>query len=426
MALLKIPKKIFSSFSEKSGEAEGQKGRHAFSSLNNRNFRLLWIGSVISHVGDDMQNVAVSWLVLLITNSPYLMGIANLFQGVPRLLFSPVGGIIADRVNRYRLLVIYQGIEMLFAFFFAFLVLSGKIQFWQILILLPIFGFLRAVYNACRQAYFFDLVGKEELMNALALHSTGTNLAKIVGPSLAGILIGVWGVGWCLFINGLSFVAILIFFFMMHPPASFKKGFGSLSIVQDLGEAFLYLKQDKTILLIMVAAFSYLVFGLNQQVILPLFAQYVLKVGASGFGFLLSALGAGAVLGGVILAGLGNFKAKGYFFLLSSMAYGFLLILFSFSSWFFVSLFILFLVGIAEMFSKTINQTLVQLLSPDELRGRIIGVYLLNHGVKPLGGFLMGAGASLLGAPFTSALGAGICMFIALSLLIRSSRIRGL
>ncbi len=213
---------------------------------------------------------------------------------------------------------------------------------------------------------------------------------------------------------------------MMHPPASFKKGYYSSSIVQDMGEAFVYLKQNKTILLMMAAAFSYIVFGLNTQVILPLFAQYVLKVGASGFGFLVGATGVGAVLGGGILAGLGNFKAKGYFFLLSSMAYGFLLILFSFSSWFFVSLFILFLVGIAEMFSRTINQTLVQLLSPDELRGRIIGVYMLNQGMKPLGGFLMGAGASHLGAPLTSALGAGICMFVALSLLFRSSRIREL
>jgi MFS family permease len=426
MTLLKIPKQIFSSFSEKSEDGEGQKGRYAFSSLKNRNFRLLWIGGVLSHIGDDMQIVAVSWLVLLITNSPYLMGVANLFQGLPRLLFSLIGGIIADRVNRHRLLVIYQGIEMLFAFFFAFLVLSGKIQFWQILVLLPIFGFLKAVYQTCRQAYVFDLVGKEELMNALALHSSGMNLARIIGPSLAGILIGIWGVGWCLFINGLSFIAILISFFMMHPPASFKKGLYSSTIFQDLGEAFIYLKQNKTILLMIAAAFSYIVFGLNIQVILPLFAQYVLKVGASGYGFLVGAIGVGAVFGGVFLAGLGDFKAKGYFFLPSSLVYGFLLILFSFSPWFFLSLFILFLVGIAEMFSRTINQTLVQLLSPDELRGRILGVYMLNQGINPLGGFLMGAGASLLGAPLTSALGAGICMFVALSLLFKSSRIREL
>ncbi len=426
MTLSKIPKQIFSSFSQKSEDGKGQKGKYAFSSLKNRNYRLLWIGSVISHIGDDMQIVAVSWLVLLITDSPYLMGIATLFQGLPRLLSGLIGGIIADRVNRRRLLVIYQAIEMLLTFFFAFLVLSGKIQFWQILILLPIFGFLMTVYTTCRQAYVFDLVGKEELMNALALHSTGTNLAKIIGPSLAGILIGVWGVGWCLFINGLSFIPILISFFMMHPPAYFKRGLYSSGIFQDLRETFVYLKGDKTILFMIVSAFSLRVFALNIQVILPLIAQYVLKVGASGFGFLVSAQGVGAVVGGLFLAGLGDFKAKGYFFLLSFMAYGFLLILFSFSSWFFLSLFILFLAGIVEMFSKTINQTLVQLLSPDELRGRIIGVYMLDQGMKPLGGFLMGAGASLLGAPLTSALGAGICLFVALSLLFRSPRIREL
>ncbi len=419
-------KKISNPGSKLSSEDQGQKGGKAFSSLRNRNFRLLWIGGIISHTGDDMQQVAVSWLVLILTHSPFLIGLTSLFQGLPRLLFSLLGGVIVDRTNRHRLLMIFQGIEMFLAFFFAYLVLSGKIQYWHILVLVPIFGFLKSIYQLCRQAYVFDLVGRDELMNALALHSSGMNLSKIIGPSLAGILIGIWGVGWCLFINGLSFIAILISFFMMHPPAYFKKGIYSSGILQELGEAFVYLKKNNTILLMIAASFSTLVFGLHAQVMLPLFAQYILNVGASGFGFLVGATGVGAVLGGIILAGLGDLKTKGYFFLLSSLAYGFLLILFSFSSWFFLSLFILFLVGIVEMFARTINQTLVQLLSPDELRGRILGVYMLDRGMKPLGGFLMGAGASLLGAPLTLALGGGICMFVFLSLLFRSSRIRGL
>ncbi len=403
-----------------------QKEKKAFSSLENRNFRLLWIGGVISHIGDDMQQVAVSWLVLILTNSPFLMGLTSLFQGLPRLLFSLLGGVVADRVNRHKLLMIFQGIEMVFAFLFAYLVLSGKIQFWHILILVPIFGFLRSIYQLCRQAYVFDLVGRDELMNALALHSSGMNLSKIIGPSLAGILIGIWGVGWCLFINGLSFIAILISFFMMHPPAYFKKGLYYSAILRDLGEVFVYLKGNKTILLMIAASFSATVFGLHVQIILPLYAQDILKVGASGFGFLVGATGVGAVCGGVILAGLGHFKAKGYFFLLSSLVYGFLLFLFSFSHWFFLSLFILFLVGIVDMFSKTINQTLVQLLSPDALRGRILGVYMLERGMKPVGGFMMGAGASLLGAPLALAAGGGICVFIALGLLFKSHRIREL
>src|SRR4030042_2021421 len=326
MTLLKIPKKIFSSFSEKSEEGEGQKGKYAFSSLKNRNFRLLWIGGVLSHIGDDMQIVAVSWLVLLITKSPYLMGIANLFQGLPRLLFSLIGGIIADRVNRHRLLVIYQGIEMLFAFFFAFLVLSGKIQFWQILVLLPIFGFFKAVYQTCRQAYVFDLVGKEELMNALALHSSGMNLARIIGPSIAGILIGVVGVGWCLFINGLSFIGILVSLLMMHPPAFFKRDLHYPSVLQDLRETFVYLIKNRTILLLIATSFSFMLFGLQSTVILPLFAKDVFNVGPSGFGFLMASMGAGAVIGGVTMAGLGDLKKKGRYFLLFTLSYGLLLV----------------------------------------------------------------------------------------------------
>jgi MFS family permease len=373
-----------------------------------------------------MQLLAVSWLVLVLTNSPFLMGVAALFQGLPRLFFGLIGGVIADRQNRHKLLMIYQGSEMVLAFFFALLVLSGKIQYWHILVLLPFFGFLKAVYVISRQAYVFDLVGKEDLMNALALHSSGMNLAKIIGPSIAGILIGIVGVGWCLFINGLSFIVILISLLMMHPPAFFKRDLHYPSVLQDLRETFVYLIGDRTMLLLITTSFSFMLFGMQSQVVLPLFAKYVLKVGPSGFGFLMASMGAGAVIGGVIMAGLGDIKKKGRFFLLTILSYGMLLILFSASSWFFLSLFLILLVGMMEMLWRTMNQTLVQLLSPDALRGRILGVYLLDRGMRPLGGFLMGTGASLLGAPFTLALGAGVCVFIALGLLLKSSRTREL
>ena len=426
MCFFKNPKLISISVSKKPEDFKGQKRRHPFSSLKNRNFRLLWIGGIISHVGDEMQMLALSWLVLLLTNSPFLMGVTSFMQGLPRLVFGLLGGVITDRVNRYKLLTLLKGIEMLLAFLLAFLVINEKIRFWHILTMVPFFGFLKMVYNVCRQTYVFDLVGKEELMNALALHSSGMNLARIIGPSLAGVLIGTWGAGWCLFINGLSFIAILISFIMMQPPATFIKRNYSSSIFKDLGEAFVYLKQDMTILLLLAAIFIIMLFGLNIQVILPLFAQYVLKVGATGFGFLVGSMGIGAVLGGIFLAGLGDLKAKGYTFILSFLAYGSFLIVFSCSFWFYFSLLILFLLGMAEMFMKTINQTLMQLLSPDEFRGRILGIRMLDSGMKPLGGVLMGAGASLLGAPLTVAIGAGVCIFVALSLLLKSSRIKDL
>jgi MFS family permease len=403
-----------------------QKRLGRFSSLKNRNFRLLWIGGMFSHVGDEMQMVAVSWLVLELTHSPFLMGIAALFQGLPRLFFGPIGGVIADRKNRYRLLMIYQAGEMGLAFVFAVMVLSGKIAYWHVLVLLPFFGFLKAVYVIARQAYLFDLVGKDDLMNALAVHSSGMNLAKVIGPSIAGILIGMVGVGWCLLINGLSFIGILVSFLMMHPPESFKKEIHYPSFLQGLREPFVYLKEDRTILLLIATSFSFMLFGLQSTVVLPLFARFVLDVGATGFGFLMASMGAGAVIGGVIMAGLGDIQKKGLFFLTSTLFYGILLLLFSASSWFTVSLVLILLVGMMEMFSRTLNQTLVQLLSPDALRGRILGVYMLDRGVRPLGGFLMGSGASLLGAPLALAIGGGMCTFVALSLLVKSPRIRRL
>ena len=403
-----------------------QKRLRRFSSLKNRNFRLLWIGGMFSHVGDEMQMVAVSWLVLELTHSPFLMGIAALFQGFPRLFFGPIGGVIADRKNRYRLLMIYQASEMGLAFVFALMVLSGKIAYWHVLVLLPFFGFLKAVYVIARQAYVFDLVGKDDLMNALAVHSSGMNLAKVIGPSIAGILIGVVGVGWCLLINGLSFIGILVPFLMMRPPESFKKDIHYPSFLQGLREPFVYLKEDRTILLLIATSFSFMLFGLQSTVVLPLFARFVLDVGATGFGFLMASMGAGAVIGGVIMAGLGDIRKKGLFFLTSTLFYGMLLLLFSASSWFTVSLVLILLVGMMEMFSRTLNQTLVQLLSPDALRGRILGVYMLDRGVRPLGGFLMGSGASLLGAPLALAIGGGMCTIVALSLLVKSPRIRRL
>ncbi|MDP2645701.1 MAG: MFS transporter [Desulfobacterales bacterium] len=399
--------------------------RNAFSSLGNRNFRLLWTGGMISHMGDELQMVAISWLVLLITDSPFLMGVASGMQSLPRLIFGLLGGVIVDRVNRHKLLMILPAIEMILAFLFALLVLNETIQFWHILIIVPFFGFLKMVFHVCRQAYIFDLVGKAEIMSALALHSSGMNFARIIGPSLAGIVIGAWGAGWCLFLNGLSFIGILIALFMMQPPASFKRTTVSSGILQDLGESFVFLKQNMTIFLLMAAIFIKIVFGLHVQVILPLFARYVLQTGASGFGFLVGAMAVGAVLGGVLLAWIGDVRSKGYFYILSSLIYGLLVIIFSFSSWYALSLFILLLVGMTEMFMKTLNQTLLQLLSPDELRGRILGIRMLDSGMKPLGGLLMGAGAGLLGAPIAAALGAGVCMFVALGL-FRSSRIREL
>ncbi len=381
---------------------------------------------MLSHIGDEMQIVAVSWLVLLITDSPFLMGLAGLFQGLPRLFFGIVGGVIADRHNRQRLLVIYQGTEMLLSLLFAFLVLGGVIRYWQILILLPIFGFLKAVYVVCRQAYVFDLVGKDDLMNALALHSTGMNLARIIGPSIAGIIIGVWGVGWCLLINAFSFVAILVSLLLMDPPQFHKEGMHKRGVVGELVKTLSYIKGDTTLLLVIAASFSFLTFGLQSQVVLPLFSRYVLKVGAEGYGFLMAAMGGGAVAGGVIIASLGDFKGKGRFFLLSFFSYGFLLILFSFSSWYFLSLGLIFLVGTMEMFSRTINQTLVQVLAPDELRGKVLGIYMLDRGLRPMGGFLMGAGADVMGAPLALSVGAGICVFMALGLLLKTPRVREL
>ncbi len=420
-------KRIFTSFFIGRGECPAPREIKAFTSLRNRDFRLLWIGSVISHIGDDMQMVSISWLVMLITNSPVLMGVANLVQGLPRLLFGLLGGVIADRQNRKRLLFIYTTCQTILAFIFAFLVMYERIKFWQILIFLPFFGFFSAVYSVCRQVYFFDLVGKDDLMNALAVHSTGMNLAKIMGPSIAGIIIGIWGVGWCILINAISFIPILISIHMMRHRGDFPKNKAiKTSFLKEIGEAFVYLRQDTTILLLFLFSFLFVTFGLQVQVIMPLFAKNVLQVGATGYGLLISTMGTGAMFGGVMMATKGDLKRKGHYLLLTSFMYSVLLILFSLSRWFYLSLFLILFVAMMDIIARTLNQTLIQLLVPNELRGRVLGLYTLDRGFKPLGGFLMGAGASLFGAPLALSIGASICMFVALSLIFKAPRIRDL
>lgn len=421
-------KRIFAFFSIGRGECPPDRREiKAFRSLRNRDFRLLWIGSVLSHIGDEMQMISVSWLVMLITNSPVLMGVANVVQGLPRLLFGILGGVIADRQNRRKLLFIYTTCQTILTFIFAFLVMYERIQFWQILMFLPLFGFFSAVYSVCRQVYFFDLVGKDDLMNALAVHSSGMNLAKIMGPSIAGIIIGIWGVGWCILINAISFIPIIISIYMMRPTVELpKKKAIKTSFWRELGETFVYLRQDTTILLLFLVSFLFVTFGLQVQVIMPLFAKNILRVGATGYGLLISTMGAGAMFGGVMMATMGDFKRKGHSLLLTSLMYSVLLILFSLSRWFYLSLFLIFFVAMMDMLAKTVNQTLIQLLVPNELRGRVLGLYTLDRGFKPLGGFLMGAGASIFGAPLALSIGASICMFVALSLMFSAKRIKKL
>jgi predicted MFS family arabinose efflux permease len=273
----------------------------------------------------------------------------------------------------------------------------------------------------------YDIVGKDDLMNALAVQSSGMNLGHIIGPSIAGILIGVWGVGWCILINAISFIPILISIFMMSPlPDQPKKEAFKKSALSDLGDTFVYLKKDTTILLLFLISFSFFTFGMQPQIIMPLFARNILHVGAQGYGFLIAAMGAGAMFSGVTMATIGDIRRKGHYLLLTSFAYAILLILFSLSPWFLLSLFIIFSVGAMDMFARTVNQTLIQVLVPNELRGRIMGVYMLDRGFKPLGGFLMGAGASLLGAPLALSVGASLCMLVALSLIFKAPRIREL
>jgi len=382
---------------------------NTFRALKHRNFQLFFAGQFISLTGTWMQSVAQSWLVYRLTGSVVLLGLVAFASQLPVFLLAPFGGAAADRYDRRRILILTQSSAMITAFVLAILTLTGNIEVWHLFVLASCFGLANAFDIPTRQAFVSDMVGREDLLNAIALNSSMFNGARIVGPAIAGILIALVGEGWCFFGNAVSYIAVIsgILLMKITPVIRERKG----TTLSNIAGGFSFVAQTPPIrgLLLLLGLVSLM--GMPYAVLMPIFADKILGGGSETLGLLMGASGIGALAAALILASRREVFGLGRWVAFASGGLGISLILFSFSSHFWLSLFLLIPVGFSMMTQMSSSNTLIQAMVPDELRGRVMSVYsMMFMGMAPLGALLAGTLAGILGAPSTVALGGAVCI----------------
>jgi MFS family permease len=390
--------------------------RYGFGALSHRNFRLFFIGQGISLVGTWMQNVGEGWLILTLTNSPFYVGLTAALSSVGVLLFSLYAGVIADRTDKRRVIILMQIAFMLEAFTVSILVWTGVIAVWQVLVLATTLGIASAFDIPMRQSFIVEMVGKDDLMNAIALNSSLFNAARVIGPAIAGVLIGTTGIAFCYFLNGLSYIAVIAGLLMMRLPPHSRPA-RATSSWSGFREVLAYLKNDRKMRTLMLLTAILSIFGFPYIAMMPVFARDVLHRGAGGYGALTSSIGIGAVIGALAIAWRSaRIRARGRLMLVGGAAFGILLMLFAASRSLQLSMVLLGLAGFAMIVNNALGNTLLQTTAPDHLRGRIMGFYsFVFVGMAPFGAFLFGVVAEHVGVPVTLAAGGAI---VALSVMI--------
>jgi MFS family permease len=388
----------------------------AFTSLHHRNYRLYWFGQMISLIGTSMQTIGQAWLVLELTHSAWQLGLVGALQALPILLFALFGGIFADRWPKRRILLLTQSAAMIQAFLLWVLIVTGAVQLWHLYVMALLLGLMNCLYRPTVRAFAFELVGREDLPNAVALNSTLSQLTRIVGPGIGGIIIAASSVTMLFLLNAISFLAVigslalinsheLHIQALQHPSAPAQQ-----NTWQSLREGIAYVWKTPVVLLVTLVVGLVLLFGSNFGVVLPLLATDVLHVGATGFGFLSAAMGVGALLAALWLA-WGNQQPTIRRVLLGTLIFGILEAVFAISRIYLLSLVLIASVCFAEEAFGTQAMTALQTVVPDHLRGRATSVQVLFFdGSLPLGYLLVGWLSGLYGAPITLL----ICAFLSL------------
>jgi MFS family permease len=381
-----------------------------FRALKHRNFQLFIAGQLVSLVGTWMQTTAQLWLVYRLTGSAALLGVFGFANQIPMLVLASVGGYVGDRYSRHRGVIATQTISMLLAFLLAVLTLTNVVHVWHLIAITLLVGIVNAFDVPIRQAFFVQMVGKEDLPNAIALNSSIFNGARVVGPAIAGFAIAWVGEGWCFFLNGLSFLAVIFALMAMRIEPQERKDSGE-SPLQSLLQGFRFAMNDRPIRSALLLLSMLSLFGLQYSVFMPIFAEDVLHSGARGLGFLMSAAGVGAVLGALQFAARTNYKGLAKWIAAMSVICSVCLLVFSQSKIFWLSIVVLFVVGFAATSQMAATNTTVQNRSPDALRGRLMAVYAtMFMGVQPIGALLAGGIAKRFGAPATLAIFGGVCL----------------
>src|SRR5438128_5191288 len=388
-------------------------GASRLGALAHRNFRLFFFGQGVSLIGTWMQSVALGWLVLEITNSPFAVGLNQALRSLGVLVFALYAGVVVDRVDKRRLIVWTQLLQMLEALALALLVWTRSIATWQVMALAVGFGVVNAFDIPGRQAFIVELVGKDDLMNAIALNSSMFNAARIAGPAVAGVLIGAAGVGMCFFLNGVSYIAVIASLLAMRL-APFAPRPAAATAWEGFRVGVRFIRSDARVLALVVLVAVFSVFGFPFLVLMPVVARDVLHTDARGYGILMAGVGIGAMLGALALALRGRGVRKGSTLLNGGAAFAALLVAFGAARSFATALLLLALAGCAMIVTTALANTMLQTLVPDELRGRVMAFYAFVFvGMAPLGAFQAGLVAEHTDAPTSIALGGAGCVVAA-------------
>jgi MFS family permease len=396
---------------EVKGETNNKPKRSSFSALGHRDFRLLWIGQLISVTGSQMQIVAINWHVYLLTKSPLALGVVGLVRVLPIIFCSLVGGVVADAVDRKRLMIATQAVMLISAALLAGMTASGLTSVWPIYLLTAIASAAVAFDNPARQALLPTLVPLEDFPNAVSLGIVVFNSAMIVGPALAGLLLSIHGPALIYGVNAASFVAVIVALLLMSASGRAEAeapvaqiNFGALR------EGLRFVWRTPIIVQTMTLDFIATFFA-SATALLPIFAAEILNVGARGLGLLAAAPGTGSIVSGLVMARAGVMRKQGKAVLLSVAVYGAATIVFGLSRWFWLSLLMLGITGAADTVSTVLRQTIRQLVTPNHLRGRMTSVNMIFFmGGPQLGEFEAGAVAALIGAPLSVLTGGFGCL----------------
>jgi MFS family permease len=407
---------------------ESQKGtnfKFIGRSFRSRNYRLFFVGQGVSLIGTWMQQIAMSWLVYRLTDSAFLLGLIGFTSQVPVFVLTSFAGVFADRVHRRNLLIITQALSAFQAALLAFLVLSGYIQVWHLILLSLFLGSINAVDMPTRQSFVVEMIEhKKDLGNAIALNSFMFNSARLVGPSIAGLVVALVGEGYCFLINAVSFLAIIITLLAMRIPQQAAEVHPA-SLYHGLKEGYRYASgfPPTRYTLLLIAIMS--VMGMPYMLLMPVFARDILHGGPQTLGFLMGAAGVGALMGALYLASRRSVLGLMKLIVISSSVFGLGLVGFSFSQYLPLSLCIMFFTGIGMIMSAASINTILQTIVDEDKRGRIMSLYTMAAvGMTPFGSLMAGGLASKIGAPYTIAIGGIVCIIGSFFFLLKLPLIR--
>jgi MFS family permease len=396
-----------------------------FSSLRHRNFRLLWIGTMLMGAGQWIQEVTLGWLMYDLTGSAALLGALNGFRSVPFLIFGPLAGVAADRVDRRGLLLYTQPILAITTTAMGLLVLFHLVEVWHLFLFTFLTASMWSITQPVRQTLVPNVVPKRDLVNALSLSSMGFNIMKVVGPALGGLLIAGFGAAGNYFVQGIAYSALMLTIYFMHAPPTPANARES-SAWANLGEGLKYVRSTPLVLgLIVISLIPHMLSLPITNALMPVFQKDVLGVGPDGLGLLLAAPGIGAVITTFIMAAGGNrLKRKGLLMLGELLMLGASIMLFAHMTSLPSAMLALLFMGAFQMAYMTTANMLVQVVVPDQLRGRVMSIWMVNQGLGPIGALFAGLSTEFIGAPSTATwMGAGV-VFLALAIAWRVPRIR--